>query len=228
MLNNWLGYEAKRKRLLRKAPDGALKEFLSVPFPCEKEKVENTPILAVDFETTGLDPNKDQILSVGHIKVDNFEIILGSAYHKIIQTTGSLSAENVVIHQITDDAKTQGETLKAVVENLLQALAGKVMLVHFGRIEKNFLNAACKEIYGMPPVFPIIDTLMLAKRRFDKQTAPYDPSELRLFTLRDRFSLPRYGAHNALSDALATAELFFAEIAKMNGKNPTPLKSVLI
>lgn len=228
MLDHFLGYEAKRKRLLRKAPDGALKDFLSVPFPSMQEKVNNVPILAVDFETTGLDPKRDQILSVGHIMVENFEIMLGSAYHKIIQTRGDLSEENVVIHQIMDDAKTEGDTLKEVVENLLQALAGKVMLVHFGRIEKNFLEKACIELYGMAPIYPIIDTLMLAKRRLDRKTSSYDPSELRLFTLRNRYSLPRYGAHNALSDALATAELFFAEVGKRDEKTPPTLKSVLV
>jgi len=228
MLDFLIGCEAKRKRLLKKAPDGALKDFLSVPFPDTKESVESAPILAVDFETTGLDPAKDQILSIGFILVENNEIKLSTAYHKVIRTKGALSEENVVIHQITDDTRTQGDTLQTAVEDLLKALTGKVMLVHFANIEKNFLNAACKKLYGVQPVFPIIDTLMLAKRRLDMGSAAYDPSELRLFNLRDKYKLPRYSAHNALSDALATAELFFAEVAKMNDKNSPPLKSVLL
>jgi len=228
MLDFFFGYEARRKRLLRKAPEGVLKEFLSVPFPVPGDKVDNIPILSVDFETTGLSPKKDQILSIGFIAIENNEIQLASAYHKIIQTKGQLAEENVIIHQITDDAKSQGDNTRVVVENLLQALAGKVMLVHFSRIEKNFLDAACKQLYGMAPVFPIIDTLVLAKRRLDRHTTPYAPSELRLFTLRERYSLPRYNAHNALSDALATAELFFAEVGEMNRKNPPALKSVLL
>lgn len=226
MLDYFFGYEAKRKRLLRKAPEGVLKEFLSVPFPDVEEKIENIPILAVDFETTGLNSKKDQILSIGYIAIENNEIRLASACHKVIQTTGQLEEKNVVIHQITDDAKSQGDTREAVVENLLNALAGKVMLVHFSRIEKSFLEAACKQMYGIAPVLPIIDTLVLAKRRLDRQSAAYDPSELRLFTLRERYYLPRYNAHNALSDALATAELFFAEIGKDEKNSPT-LKSVL-
>ncbi len=228
MLHHLFGYEAKRKRSLRKAPDGALKEFLSVPFPAVQERVDNIPILAVDFETTGLSPVKDQILSIGYIGIENNEIRLASACHKVIQTRGKLAEENVVIHQITDDAKFQGESLQDAVEDLLQALAGKVMLVHYARIEKSFLEKACLQLYGMTPVFPIIDTLMIAKRRLDKRSVAYDPSELRLFTLRDRYALPRYNAHNALSDALATAELFFAEVAKMSGRSSPALKSVLL
>lgn len=228
MLRHLFGYEAKRKRQLKKAPSGALKEFLSIPFPDINDHIDNTPILAVDFETTGLSPQQDQILSIGHIAIENNGIGLASAYHKVVRTKGALNEENVVIHQITDDAKSQGDSLQAAVEDLLQALAGKVMLVHFANIERNFLNAACKQLYGMEPVFPIIDTLMLAKRRLDRQTAAYRPSELRLFTLREKYQLPRYSAHNALSDALATAELFFAEVGEMNSKQPPILKSVLL
>ena len=79
----------------------------------------------------------------------------------------------------------------------------------------------------MAPVFPIIDTLTLAKRLLDRATIPYEPSQLRLFNLRDKYGLPQYGTHNALSDALATVELFFAEIASLENNTPS-LKAVLV
>jgi DNA polymerase-3 subunit epsilon len=190
--------------------------------------IENTPILAVDFETTGLNPKKDQILSIGFVAIENNAVKLSTAYHKVIKTKGKLDETNVVIHSITDDHKSQGESLQKVVEDLLLALAGKVMLVHFANIEKNFLTKACQQLYGVAPVFPMIDTLMLAKRRLDRSPTPYNASELRLFTLRERHLLPRYSAHNALLDALATAELFFAEVATMSDKQSLRLKSVLL
>ena len=228
MLDALIGYEAKRKRLLKKAPEGALKDFLSSPFPDATRQLENTPILSVDFETTGLDPAKDQILSIGFIQIEHNEIKLSSAYHKVIRTKGALCEKNVVIHQIMDDRRHQGVRLETAIEDLLNALSGKVMLVHFASIEKSFLKAACKKLYGVAPVFPMIDTLMLAKRRLDKRSAAYSPSELRLFTLREQYNLPRYNAHNALSDALATAELFFAEVSRMNNQRSVSLKSVLL
>ncbi|MCU7833740.1 MAG: DNA polymerase III subunit epsilon [gamma proteobacterium symbiont of Taylorina sp.] len=228
MFSQWFGYEAKRKRLLAKAPPGPLKEYLSVPFPDPATRLNQTPILALDFETTGLDAKTDQILSVGHITIESFEILLASAYHQIICTRGDLKEESVVIHQITDDTKSSGQGAEEVIEKLLQAMAGKVILVHFAQIEKNFLQYTCKKLYGMAPVFPIIDTLVLARKRLDQRTALYSPNDLRLFNLRENFQLPRYRAHNALSDALATAELFLAEIElKQQMKSPR-LKSVIL
>lgn len=212
MLYNWLfGLEAKRKRQLKKAPAGALKDFLSVPFPDLQTKLSDLSILSVDFETTGLNALTDKLLSVGFVEINHKQIKLGSCFHQIINTKEQLQANNVVIHHITDSQKEQGKPLKEVVESLLQALTGKVMLVHFARIEKQFLTQACLELYGVAPVLPIIDTLAIAKRKLDRRDIAYDPSELRLSNLRGKYQLPAHIAHNALNDAIATAELLLAQ-----------------
>jgi DNA polymerase-3 subunit epsilon len=44
----------------------------------------------------------------------------------------------------------------------------------------------------------------------------YDPSELRLTALRVKYGLPNHYAHNALNDAIATAELLLAQISERN------------
>ncbi len=216
-LMRWLiGYEAQRKRMLARAPKGPLYDFLSVPFPLLYTPVDQIPILAVDFETTGLDAIQDKLLSVGCVELNQRQIKIGTSYHQIIQTQGSLKADNVTIHQITDDQKDQGKPLAEVVAALLKMLAGKVMLVHFARIERQFLQQACIELYGMAPVFPMIDTLVIAKKKLDKRDVAYDPSELRLSALRAKYQLPNHYAHNALNDAIATAELLLAQTSKKN------------
>jgi DNA polymerase-3 subunit epsilon len=228
-LFSWvLGYEAKRKSLLKKVPDGPLHDFLSVPFPALEAPIDKVKILAVDFETTGLDANQDKLLSVGFVTLEKQCISLNSCYHQIIKTKAQLEESNVIIHHITDSQKEQGKALAIVVETLLKALAGKVMLVHFARIEKQFLTQACLELYGVAPVFPIIDTLAIAKRRLDKRDVAYDPSELRLTNLRHKFSLPEHHAHNALNDAIATAELFMAQMSKANKDSKLTLQDVLL
>ncbi len=217
-LTRWLlGYEAQRKHMLKKAPHGPLRDFLCVPFPALNTPFEQIPILAVDFETTGLNAITDKLLSVGCVDLFHHQIKLGSSYHKIINSKGRLKADNVTIHQITDDQKDQGKPLAQVVEQLLSRLAGKVMLVHFSRIERQFLRQACIELYGMAPPLPIIDTLVVAKRRLDKRDVAYDPSELRLSALRSKYGFPDHYAHNALNDAIATAELLLAQVNERDG-----------
>ncbi|MFT5757788.1 MAG: DNA polymerase-3 subunit epsilon [Alteromonadaceae bacterium] len=225
----WLtGFEAKRKRQLAIAPKGAISDFLSVPLPMNNTPIEQLNILSVDFETTGLHAIKDKLLSVGFVEINHQQIQLKTSYHQIINTKKDLDADNVIIHQITDQQKALGAPLKEVVESLLQALAGKIMLVHFARIEKQFLQRACLELYGFAPSFPMIDTLMIAKRQFDKHDIAYDPSKLRLSALRHKYGLPEHHAHNALNDAIATAELLMAQVNHMPLANKVQLKDILL
>jgi DNA polymerase-3 subunit epsilon len=67
----------------------------------------------------------------------------------------------------------------------------------------------------------------VAKRRLDKRDVAYDPSELRLSMLRQRYHLPDHYAHNALNDAIATAELFLAQISDDSDINKVMLKNYL-
>lgn len=222
------GHEAKRKRLLKKAPEGPLKDFLSVPLPGLDTPIHKVPILALDFETTGLDAKADKLLSVGFVTLNNGQIKLKSCYHQIIKTKAQLEESNVIIHHITDEQKDQGEKLRTVIETLLRELAGKVMLVHFARIERQFLTQACLELYGMSPDFAIIDTLVIAKRQLDKRDVSYDPSELRLPNLRHKYALPDHHGHNALNDAIATAELLLAQISSKPKSDKIQLKDIIL
>jgi DNA polymerase-3 subunit epsilon len=228
LINYFVGYEAKRKRLLKKVPAGPLNDFLSVPFPSLDTPMKELPILAVDFETTGLNAKTDKLLSVGFVTMNNEQIRLNSSYHQIIKTKAKLQESNVIIHQITDAQKEQGQPLHTVVEQLLKALAGKVMLVHFARIERQFLQQACFELYGLVPDFPIIDTLVVAKRQLDKRDVAYDPSELRLSNLRHQFQLPDHHGHNALNDAIATAELLLAQVNNKPKADKVQLKDLIL
>jgi len=228
LISNLIGYEAKRKRLLKKAPEGPLKDFLSVPFPSLETQINTLPILAVDFETTGLDAKKNKLLSVGFVAIENEQIKLNSCYHQIINTSAQLEESNVIIHQITDDQKEQGQPLHIVIEQLLKALTGKVMLVHFARIERQFLQQACLELYGLAPDFPMIDTLVVAKRQLDKRDVAYDPSELRLSNLRHKYNLPEHHGHDALNDAIATAELLLAQISNKSSTEKIALKDIIL
>ncbi|REL31184.1 exonuclease domain-containing protein [Thalassotalea euphylliae] len=230
----------RRERLARKVPNGTLKDFLSIPFPEPSLAIREVPLLALDFETTAMSAQSGQLLSVGFVGIEQLSIRLSSSEHYLVkpETSGleskysssrssiETNSETVVIHQITEQESQQGEPLVSVIERLLTAMAGKVMIAHYAKIEQSFLAKACKLLYGYEPIFPVIDTLALAKRRLDSKQIAYDPSELRLTNLRDSYQLPSHYAHNALNDAVATAELLLAEIAHHHLPS-TPLAKLL-
>jgi DNA polymerase-3 subunit epsilon len=215
MWQRFFSKETQRKRALSRAAPGIMRDYFAVPFVDNRSDWREAEIVALDLETTGLDPKKDSILSFGLVGLKHNSIRLKSAWYEIVQVEDQIPESSVVINNITDDAAAAGKPLETLLPRLLQRLAGRVILVHYKNIEQNFIDTACRRLYGHPFIIPIIDTLPIALRLLELRNHTIQPGNLRLFNLRPYFGLPHYKAHNALNDALATAELFLAMAAEM-------------
>ncbi|VAW96428.1 DNA polymerase III epsilon subunit [hydrothermal vent metagenome] len=205
-----LGKEFVRRQLLVNATSSAMKNFLAKPFPNKRESIYDLELVSLDIETTGIEPEKDKIVSIGLVDIKCLGIKLDSCWHQIIQTKKNIPEQSIVIHQITDDQIKTGMSIEQAMPLLLERLSGKVMLVHNAKIELGFINKICQALYASDFVISVIDTQALAKRSLDRHHSPYSNKELRLFNLRRSRNMPAYKAHNALMDAIATAELFLA------------------
>lgn len=227
VLARLLPLDYRRRRLLKRSPAGPLQNFLASPFPDLNQDYRKVDYVALDLETSGLDSHRDHILSIGHVTIHAQRIYLDTARHRLLQTPAQLQSGNVGIHRLTDDMLAEGQTLTEALHKLLPELAGKVLLAHHAQIEIGFLRAACQRVFNADWLMPVVDTQWLARRRLEHHHAVYQPAALRLANLRKAHHLPRYPAHHALSDALATAELFLAEMTGTDGSSVTPLKKLL-
>ena len=227
MLDALFGYNYTRRKLLKKTNSAVMQEFLSNPFPNKRELITNIDIVSVDFETTGLDIAKDKVISIGTVNIGHLAVNLISSSHQLIKTNKQLPESSVVIHQITDTQVTDAMSIENALPTLLKKLSGKVMLAHNAKIELGFINKMCNELYGSNFVIPIIDTQYLAKRSFERQNKAFKGNELRLFNLRMSYNMPAYKAHNALMDAIATAELFLAMVSKISPDENASLRDFL-
>lgn len=189
-------------------PDGGLRRYLTTPQPVRGTPVTDIPLLAIDFETTGLVPGTDHVLSVGMVDVTGLRIPLGSAENFLINP-GQEVGQSAVIHEITDDELQHGCTSEEALDRIFNRLAGKVLLAHHAVVEVGFLAAAVKRIYGVSVTIPAVDTLTLGHRAlgFDED---HPRDAMRLWKLRSRAGLPSYKGHDAVVDALACAELYLA------------------
>jgi len=216
--------EFQRKRALSKASHPVMRDYLSTPLQPKNTPADALDMISLDLETTGLDPKKDSLLSFGLVQIKHQSIQLNTAWHEIISVEQDIPEASAVIHHITDDQAAGGKPLEILLPKLLQRLAGKIMLVHYANIEQKFLDAACRKLYGSPFVINTIDTLQLGQRLLSLRNHSIQTGDLRLFNLRPLFGLPMYKAHNALYDALATAELFLAMSRELHPKGNFQLK----
>ena len=205
-------------------PDGPLRRVAEVTTPSPDTPASKLRLLAVDVETTGLDAKKDSLLSIGFVPVDGDAIILAGAGNVVLRGAPEVGG-SAVFHGLTDDQIAAGVAPEKGLAQLLDALQGRVLLAHHAVIESDFLRTAMRRTWGVDVPIVTVDTLRLQPGLLTKGFDDEPPrGALRLWAARDRYGLPRYRAHEALTDALACAELYLAQVSELGWD--TPLKKL--
>lgn len=214
---NWSELFEERARSAR---DYRLERYYRAGAIRAQTPLSEVPFVAMDFETTGLNVNKDAIVSIGIVPFDSARIRCNQARHWIVNPHKPMVEESVVIHGITHSKVQSAPDLLLILDELLRALEGKVVVVHYQAIERRFLAAALLARLNEDIVFPVVDTMELEARLHRSKPLSLwarlrgkKPASLRLADSRRRYHLPFYQPHHALTDALATAELLQAQMA---------------
>ena len=218
--------EFSRRWLAQKAPAGPLKDFYETPYPDKATDVFKVDFVALDLETTGLDARKHEIVSIGWVPIHQMQIDFAGCVHQLVKPTRAVTAESAVVHRIFDTHLETAPSLEEGLARVLPELAGKVLIAHHAKVEWTFLSEACKKIYGVPFEIPTVDTLLIERRIAIRQNVDLPRGGYRLDVCRQRYNLPRYGAHNALMDAIAAGELFLAQASHRARGKPLPYKEL--
>ncbi|SNY49888.1 DNA polymerase-3 subunit epsilon [Arsukibacterium tuosuense] len=197
-----------------------LQQFYSNGMIAASTPISQVPLVAIDFETTGLSAEDNGIVSIGLVPFNLQRIFSSQARQWLLKPRFALTDNSVTVHRITHSEVSNAPDLSAVLPELLPLLAGKVAVVHYRQIERNFLAASVKVRLGESILFPVIDTLELEARLhrarplswWDKLRRRQQVS-IRLDASRSRYQLPPYRPHHAVTDAIASAELFQAQLS---------------
>ncbi len=205
--------------LARETGTDAIRRYYEHGVPAGETPLSRLPLVALDLETTGLDPKRHGIVSIGMVPFTLERIRPAAGYYRVVRPRREIDEHSITIHQITHEEIDDAPDLEDIVDELLHALAGRVAVVHFHAIERRFLYQGFLRRFGEGLLFPLIDTLAIEKQISQRTTlnpATWFRSRrvsLRLADARRRYHLPEYAPHHAFTDALATAELFQAQVA---------------
>jgi len=214
---NWPDIMAECRKNVR---DSRLREFYTAFDLGKTDQIETVRFVALDFETTGLNPITDDIVSIGLVPFDLRRVYCSQASHWLIHPRQPLAERSVVVHGITHLEISEAPDLDRILGEVLTCLAGKMIVVHYNRIEREFLNRALMTRLNEGICFPVIDTMAIEAslyrgriRNLWRRLRSEKKISFRLANCRERYNLPPHQAHNAIADAIATAELFQAQVA---------------
>ncbi|MEZ9142560.1 MULTISPECIES: 3'-5' exonuclease [unclassified Shewanella] len=229
-----LNWEAFLQIKAKESKDKRLTNFYDVGTYHAETLLKDIEFVALDFETTGLDADQNSIISIGLVPFTLNRIALRHAKHWFVTPEDKLQENSIIIHGITHSDLKGAPDLLRILEQLLDELAGKIVVVHYRRIERDFFDAALRSLIKEGIVFPVVDTMQIeAELQQNKPKGFLDwfkhkrPESIRLGSTRIRYNLPTYPPHDALTDAIATAELLQAQIYHHYSAE-TPIKKLWI
>ncbi|MGV8935311.1 MAG: PolC-type DNA polymerase III [Gallionellaceae bacterium] len=173
------------------------RQALNIPF-------ESARYVVMDVETSGLNLRKDKLISIGAVAVVNGRIVLGECYYIVLQQEAVSERDNILLHEISGSVQRTGMPAADALLGFLE-FVGKDPLVAFHvAFDKTMLRKSLRRYLGFSFKHPWLD-LAYALPGLNPLVTH------RLHTLDEwskHFVINNEARHNALADALATAQLF--------------------
>ncbi len=211
--------------------------YESTPEPAPSTPWRDATFSVIDFELTGLDLAVHEIVSFATVTVTGGTVRLADARYRIVRPRRMPDAASVRIHGLRESDLAAAPPLEEVLDDLLEALTGRVLVAHVARVEEGFLRAAL-ETRGLALRNSFVDTAALAlelRRRRHRPPlggARSEPSGTAvsspgLADVARSLGLPVHRPHHADGDALTTAQVFIALATHLDAYEPQTVGSLL-
>ena len=221
MIRKWRNRKRCHK-LAETCGNAALGRYFESCGSLEIDHIGNTPLIAADLELTGLDAGSNEIIAIGWTLIDEGRVRFASNRHLLVTAKQSVGA-SAAIHELVDSDVATGVELHEALAQLFEAARGRIWVFHHAGLDVAFLRKACRGWAGVSPPFVVLDTMQIELARRQRRDQPVHDGDLQLGRLRSQYHLPRYTAHDALIDAVATAELLLAMVAQFDPREPLQL-----
>ncbi|MFO1310494.1 MAG: 3'-5' exonuclease [Burkholderiales bacterium] len=162
-------------------------------------------VVVLDTETSGLDPQRDELLAIGAVAVDATGIRVEDSFETVVRPSGHVSRDSVVVHGIGGESQRSAAAPRDALA-AFAAYAGDAPIVAFhASFDRAVLERAFEQAGVTRPSSGWLDAAHLAATLFPED---HKRGTRALDDWLSRFAIGTLARHTAAGDAAATAELF--------------------
>jgi DNA polymerase III subunit epsilon len=177
-------------------------------------------LVALDFETTGLDPRSDDVISFGLVPVSGGRIDLSGARYQEVAPRVAPRHSSIRVHHLRTQDLATAPPMAQVVDSFREGLAGRFILAWAAGVEITFLRRLFGGFNRTWRSRTIdVRTLIMALERDAAARGPENAGRYALGSAAHRFGVPVEETHHALDDAFMTAELFLIAATRLAGSD---------
>ncbi|MCF8321788.1 MAG: 3'-5' exonuclease [Flavobacterium sp.] len=199
--------------------------FIRNPFAKKAEEIfeiNNARFVVLDTETTGFDYNKDRILCIGAIVLQNNSISIQDSFEVYIEQE-YYNQSTAQIHGILREIVLQRPKELEALQHFLEFLGDSIIIAHHAKFDITMINNAL-ERNDLPKLTnKTIDTAELYKKSLLKSPLLERKENYSLDDLAEKFDISTKDRHTALGDAFITAIAFLKIVEKLRKKRELTL-----
>ncbi len=164
-------------------------------------------VVCFDCETTGLNPKKDDILSIGAVIIKENRIFTSQKLELFVKPNGSINVDSIKVHRLRHCDLQGGIGAEEAVLRFLEFVGARPLIGYYLEFDVAMINKYLKPLLGIVLPNPKIEVSGLY---YDKKQSfiPQENIDLRFDTILRELNLPRLGQHDAFNDALMTAMIY--------------------
>ncbi len=171
------------------------------------ETKDSDEIVSLDLETTGLNPKKDEILSIGAVKIKDNRVLINESFEAFVKPKGDISSQSIKIHHIRPCDLDDALDIKDAITSLIDFIGNRKILGYYIKFDFEFINRYIKEITGIKLPNETIELSSYYFKR-KRRASAYEFVDLKFDTILRELDIPQLYKHDALNDAVMTAMMF--------------------
>ena len=163
--------------------------------------------ICFDCETTGLNPQIDDIISIGAVLIKNNTIVSSKKFVKFVKPKTKLQAEAIKVHHIRECDLENAEEIDDVIVEFLEFIGNRKLVGYFLEFDMAMINKYLKPKLGITLPNDAIEVSAIY-HDFKIEAIPQSHIDLRFDTILRELQIPSLGKHDAYNDAIMTAMIF--------------------
>lgn len=171
------------------------------------EEAPEDEVVVFDTETTGLNPKKDEILSIGAVKLKGNKILMSQKFELFVKPTREINEQSIKIHQIRNIDLENGCEAREAIAQFLHFIGSRPLVGYYLEFDMKMINKYVKPYLGIS----LPNTQIEVSGLYHDKKIKFIPDgviDLRFDVMMKELGLPIFGKHDALNDAVMTAMMY--------------------
>jgi DNA polymerase-3 subunit epsilon len=162
-------------------------------------------VVALDCETTGLNPRVDEVVAVAAVRIQGNRILLSERYEAVVRPETMPAVAAIKVHRLRERDLEHGRPIREVLPELLRFIAGRPIVGYYIDFDIRMLDKHILRQIETKLPNPQIEISRLYYDRKYGNAPPGTVLDLSFAAILADLGIPPLEQHDALNDALMSA-----------------------